>query len=124
VAVGGIGVVVNSASLMLLYHVARLQLVVSSATSTEIAIIVNFLLDDRWTFGCRSWRFSRLAKFNLASLMTLVVTVAVVWLLTTGVGLHYLWANLAAMTAAGALNFVSSTTWVWSAREAEPSRGC
>jgi putative flippase GtrA len=123
-AVGGLGVVVNSVSLTLLYDVARLQLVVASAASTEIAIIVNFLLDDRWTFGCRSWRFSRLAKFNLASLTTLVVTVAMVSLLTTRVGLHYLWANLAAITVAGALNFVTSATWVWGARGAELSRGC
>ena len=124
VVVGGIGVVVNSLSLTLLHQVLQLHLVVASTASTEIAILGNFVLDDRWTFGCRTWRFSRLAKFNLASLTTLVVTVATVWLLTHRVGLHYLLANLVAVGVAGTLNFVSSATWVWGAREAEPNRGC
>jgi hypothetical protein len=51
--VGGIGVGVNTAALFLLHQIAGLPVVAASALAVEVAILNNYLFNDRWTFGRR-----------------------------------------------------------------------
>ncbi len=110
--VGGTGIVVNNLALALLYAGAHLPLLVASVTAVEIAVVYNFLLDNRWAFGRRDVSLRRFARFNLASLGALVVNTSVLWLLVIDVRLEYLAANLAAIGAASVVN-LAGAGWTW-----------
>ncbi len=111
--VGTLGLGVNSAVLFLAHGVAGLPLLVASALAVEVAILHNFLWNDRWTFGASGFSLRRLGKFNLTSLGGLLIASGVLYLLVTFVGVHYLLANLAGVALATAWNFASSLLWTW-----------
>jgi dolichol-phosphate mannosyltransferase len=82
--VGLSGVVVDMAVLYLLHHDLGLALTRSKIVAGEVAIINNFLWNDRWTFGDVSRRqqgnrqkLRRFIKFNLVCLMGLVLNVII-----------------------------------------------
>jgi putative flippase GtrA len=110
--VGGSGAIVNIAILYLLAHVVALPLLVSSALAVECAVISNFLLNNRWTFGARDQPVRRFFKFNAMSLGALSVNVLIVWLLTRS-GVYFLAADLAGIAIAMAANYAGSVAWVW-----------
>ena len=114
--VGGLGALVNTGMLVILYHELHLALVVASALATELAIGHNYLWNDRWTFAQRSLSLSRFAKFNLVSLGGQCVTVATLWILVQHVGLHYIVANVIAIGLAVAWNFSVNLRWTWRPR--------
>jgi putative flippase GtrA len=110
--VGVSGVVVNMLALHLLYGIVGMTLLLASPLSAELAIVHNYLLNDRWTFHGGSPSLTRFAIFNLSALMALLVNVVVVWALVAW-GPHYLVANLAGIGAGAALNFGVSAGWIW-----------
>jgi putative flippase GtrA len=110
--VGGLGTVVNMTALYVLHRWAHLPLVMATALAVELAVVHNYLLNDRWTFGARAPTVRRFLKFNASVLGGLGVNVFVVWVLVRG-GVHFLVANAFGIGAAFAVNFASSTGWVW-----------
>ena len=110
--VGGSGAVLNTAVLYVLYRRLQVPLVAASALAAELAVVNNYLLNDRWTFAARSPSIRRFAKFNVSSLGGLAVNVLSVWFLTRH-GLPVLVANLAGIAAGMAVNLTLSVTWVW-----------
>jgi putative flippase GtrA len=110
--VGGTGVVINTAVLFLLSRGLGLPLPVSSAIAVELAIISNYMLNDRFTFAARRPSLRRLAKFNVTSLGGLGVNVVIVWLLTRR-GVYFLAANLVGIAVAVVVNYTFSVAWVW-----------
>ena len=110
--VGGSGVVINTAVLYLLSRGLRLPLPLSSAIAVELAIISNYVLNDRFTFAVRTPSFRRLAKFNVTSLGGLGVNVVIVWLLTRH-GVYFLAANFVGIAVAVVANYTFSVAWVW-----------
>jgi dolichol-phosphate mannosyltransferase len=65
-AVGGLGTIVNLAIMWMMVHLLSLNYVAAAITATEITILHNFLLQERFVFrdlkdGAHSWR-SRLAR--------------------------------------------------------------
>ncbi len=111
--VGGIGALVNSLALLLLFQRAHLPLVLASVLSAEVAIIHNFCWNDRWTFGRMRLSLRRFAKFNLVSLAGLVITTCTLWLLAGHLGVYYLAANLLGIALATAWNFAVNVVWTW-----------
>jgi putative flippase GtrA len=111
--VGGSGVVVNSVALFALYQLVGLPLLVASAIAVELAIASNFIWNDRWTFGRAHLSLRRFARFNVASLAALLITVATTWLLVHWAGVPYLLANIVGIGLASACNFVLSLQWTW-----------
>ncbi|MBV8719653.1 MAG: GtrA family protein [Chloroflexi bacterium] len=122
--VGGTGVAVNTAILFLLHQVAGLPVVVASALAVEVAIVTNYLLNDRWTFDRRRPSLRRFVQFNVVSLGGLLLTTTAVWVLTTALGVHYLLANLVGIGLATSWNFAANVYWTWGAdrRAARTSR--
>lgn len=110
--VGVAGACVNTISLHVLYGLAHLPLLLASPVSVELAVVHNYLLNDRWTFPGRAPSLSRFARFNASALLTLLVNVFAVWVLV-GSGIDYTAANLAGIGLGAALNFGASSTWVW-----------
>src|ERR1700724_2083964 len=79
--VGGTGMLVNSLMLVLLFQWAHMPLIIASALSTEVAIVNNFCWNDRWTFGRTQFSLSRFTRFNLVSLVGLIITAGTLWVL-------------------------------------------
>ncbi len=117
-AVGLSGVVVNEGLLWLLTEMIGIRCDISWYFSTEASIISNFILNDYFTFpdrrsaGAKSFGF-RLFKFNAVSLPGLAISRGIFWLLTTGVQLHYLIANLVGIAVATLWNYLVNTWWTW-----------
>ncbi|MEM6447419.1 MAG: glycosyltransferase [Cyanobacteria bacterium P01_D01_bin.123] len=112
--VGGSGVLVDMACLFAFHDSALLgwPLTPSKILAAECAILNNFLLNDRWTFADRArqqHRFTQTAKrwlkFNLICSLGLVLNLAVLQLLTRGLGLHYLAGNAIAIGLVTFWNF-------------------
>jgi dolichol-phosphate mannosyltransferase len=109
--VGITGTLINTGLLLLLARRFQLPVPLASGIAVELAIISNFLLNSSWTFAalpsCR-----RFAKFNVASLAGLGINITGVWLLTS-LGMYLLAADLIAIAAGFAVNYVISVVWVW-----------
>ncbi|MFJ9012544.1 GtrA family protein [Streptomyces canus] len=110
--VGGVGTVVNTAALYLLHRLLGVPLVAASVLAVELAVVHNYLVNNRWTFGMRVLSVRRFGKFNVSMLAGLAVNVLVLWALVH-VGAHLVVANVVAIGAAFGVNYTSSTLWVW-----------
>jgi putative flippase GtrA len=110
--VGATGTGINTAALYVFSRGLGLPLPVSSAMAVELAVLSNYLLNDRFTFATRKPSFKRLAKFNITSLAGLSVNVAIVWLLARH-GIYFLAANLVGIAVAVVVNYTFSAAWVW-----------
>lgn len=121
--VGGSGVLVNNAVLLALVEGLRMPPVPAAVVATECAIVSNFLLNDRWTFGdlrrssSRPW-VRRFASYNLLTLGGLVLSVGVLALLHGVAGVHYLLANAVGIAAGTLWNYGSNHQWTWARRRA------
>ena len=110
--VGASGAALNTMVLYALYHVAGLPLLISSALAVELAVISNYLLNDRWTFAAPAPSCRLFAKFNAASLVGLGLNVLTVWFLVRS-GVYFLAANLIGILISFASNYAFSIAWVW-----------
>jgi len=111
--VGGMGVLVNSVALFLLYEVARLPLAVASVLSTGLAIVNNYVWNDRWTFRRGRFSLRRFLRFGSVSLVGLGITVLVLSLLVMRARIDYRLANLAGIGLATVWNFSANVMWTW-----------
>ena len=111
--VGGLGTLVNTGALVILYHQLHLALVVASALATELAIGHNFLWNNYWTFGRAGLSLHRFAKFNASSLGGQCITIVTLWTLVGFVGVNYIAANLVGIGLALVWNFTISVHWTW-----------
>jgi len=126
--VGLLGVVVQLFFLTMMREWLGLHYLAATALAVEIAILHNFVWHERWTWFDRvgrdpAGRLRRLLRFNLASgTVSIASNVVFTALLVSGYGLHYLPANLLAISAGSVLNFVASEHLVFSL-EASSSGG-
>lgn len=111
-AVGAVGTVVNTTALYALHLLLRVPLVAASAMAVELAVVNNYVLNDRLTFATRALSMRRFVKFNVSMLAGLAVNVLLLWVLVRG-GVDLVVANLIAIGAAFAVNYASSALWVW-----------
>lgn len=121
--VGASGVVVNMGVLFLLVYLGSWNHIGAAAVSTEAAILSNFVLNDRWTFrsdGASSGWLRRAGSYNAVALAGLAVSLAVLAILTDGLRMHYLTANLFAIGAATLWNYTGSSRFAWRRQPAIP----
>lgn len=117
--VGLSGVLLNTGLLVALVEGAGLDEVLAATIATEAAILSNFSLNDRWTFADARSPFGRLrraAQYNAIALGGLLISVTALAALTRGVGLHYLLANLVAISAGFSWNYALNARMTWSSR--------
>ncbi len=113
--VGLSGMVVNSAILWALVRELHLAVLLGSLLATEVAILSNFLLNDRWTFRGVSERslMQRMLRFNGVALGGLAITAGMLTALASYTHLHLLIANGLAVGAATGWNYVVNSRWTW-----------
>lgn len=114
-AVGACGVLVNTLVLWALAQHVRLPVWLAGALATEAAVMSNFVLNDRWTFRGRGAGrvIERFVRFNGLALGGMMITTALLTLLTAAGGLNIFVANGAAVAAGAGWNYVMSSRWAW-----------
>ena len=113
VLVGGSGMLLNTAALIVLYHHLHVALVAASALATELAAANNFVWNNYWTFGQRALSLRRFARFNVVSLAGQCITILTLWALVREGGMNYVVANIAGVGLAFTWNFVANSRWTW-----------
>jgi len=120
--VGLIGVGVQLAVLAALTKFG-VNYLVATAVAVEIALLHNYAWHRRWTWADREARAGRLLRFHLANgLVSLISNLVWMRVLTGGLGVPAVPANLAAITVTSLLNFALGERWVFT-RSAEGARG-
>ncbi|MBW4695903.1 MAG: glycosyltransferase [Lyngbya sp. HA4199-MV5] len=118
--VGLSGLVVDMGLLYLLHGILGFGLTRSAIVAAELAIINNFVWNDRWTFGDlaqqqqkRHQVIKRFAKFNLICLMGLILKILILNLLFNGLHLNAYLANFLAIAAVTLWNFWINLKLSW-----------
>ena len=113
--IGGIG---TSLNLGVFYLLTRLGLyyLIASVIATEIAIVSNFLGNTYFTFSDkpRAGLGRKFLSFQAISLVTLVGTVGILWLLTSLFGQKFLllW-NLFSILSMFVVNYILNSMYTW-----------
>ena len=127
VSVGAVGAVVDTLVLVaatLLLGVSELW---GKAAGIEVAVVLMFLLNERWTFtghGGNGWRplLARLGKSHLVRSGGVAVQLAVFWALTVpygiavtvgGLDVWFLLASLVSIGIATLINYVFEGLFTW-----------
>ena len=114
--IGLTGLVINEALLALATERAHLYYLASAVISTQIAILWNFALTERWVYGGRSCRFdwkSRLGAFCLVCTTAQIMTTPMLYLLVDGAAVPYLLANLFAIGTSTLVRFAIADRVIW-----------
>lgn len=116
--VGGIGFMVDQLVLISLVELTGLTLELAKLASAEAAIVVMFIVNDRWTFsawggtGIRE-QLIRLLKSNLVRVGGITVAVVVLSLLVRYAGIPYPIANAIGIVCGFFVNYTFETLYTW-----------
>ncbi len=122
--VGFMGVGVNLTLLFVLTAWAHFFYLISAGMAVEAAILSNFLLNYRWTWGDRRGSALRcMFKFHSVSLVGLAVNLGVLAALTQGTHLHYLLSDFLGVGLATVWNFYANDLWTFHAMGAPGAQG-
>lgn len=121
--VGISGIIVNSAALWTLVRSDGLPVPLASLFATELAILSNFILNDRWTFDANesNW-ITRLVRFNSVALGGMVLTALLLTLLTQQAYMELVPANILAIGVATVWNYMANSRWTWAAAPAQATQ--
>ena len=125
--VGGIGIVVQLATLTALTNGLRMNYLLATVLAVEAAVVHNFVWHERFTWGDRgriSARVSlfRFLKFNLTTgLFSILGNVLSMSLFAGMVGLPYIPANLITVATCSTINFLVSDRFVFPIINARPT---
>ncbi|MCS7127500.1 MAG: GtrA family protein [Thaumarchaeota archaeon] len=92
----------------------------SAALVTEVTLVANFLINDRWTFGAggdpNNGFAARLLKFHASRVGSIAVNLATFYLLNKVLLVNHLVAYFLAVVVAFSVNLLTSFVWVWKVR--------
>jgi dolichol-phosphate mannosyltransferase len=117
--VGLSGVFVNEAVFWVSSVPLRVHYLASGAISAEVAIVNNFTWNDRWTFADKSASHSALSlpgrflRFNVSMIGGVIISLGVLYLLASFLGVNPLISNLVAIVCSTLWNFTASAKLVW-----------
>ena len=111
--VGGIGTVVKLGSLWLLVEMGGLHYLGAYPVAFVLTVSSNYLLNSLWTFRDRERGLKGYAKYMTLSSFTLCINQGLLWLLSSQLGLWYMWSASLGVLVAFFLNFTISRGWVW-----------
>lgn len=115
--VGGLSILLNEIILWFLIE-RKIYLPLASLISIESAILFSFLFNEIWTFKDRGRKrlrdfLKRMEKFNLASIVGLVINLFILLLLVKILSIHPLQANIVGISGAFIWNFFAHNLWTW-----------
>ncbi len=119
--VGALGIGVNQVVLGATVELGHVHYLVGAAMATLVSSTFNFGCSEIWVFpgrGTRGWAAAgrRYAGFTAVNVSTLVFRLPILYVLTSLLTLHYLFANLVAIGALTGLRFLVADLVIWPAR--------
>lgn len=114
--VGASGVVVNSLLLAIATEWLSLHYLISAAVATLGSTVWNFILTEVWVFQNRPTAQGRPLRFILFLLMNvgaLALRGPIMFMLTSGLGIHYLLSNLISLAALMLIRFAFADKLIW-----------
>jgi putative flippase GtrA len=122
---GGGSLALDLALQAVLLQLLGLPVWLAAGLSYQLALVVHYLVNDRWVFGQRRPSLRRLVEFQLTALTASLITYAVTNLLVYGptaalfaAGTGPYLAKIGGTAAATAWTFTSSFFWIWRPRPA------
>jgi len=118
--VGALGLVVNQVLLWLLVDVLHTgHLLVSAVIATQGSTTFNFIGTESWVFGARraggaKGVVKRFAIYDAVNSTALLLRLPALQVLTAGLHMNYLIANLITLVALTLLRFLIADTLIWS----------
>jgi putative flippase GtrA len=116
-AVGAAGIVVQAATLALLFRVAGLHYLAATAIAVEASVLHNFVWHRRWTWADRRRSgntSAMLLRFNLTTgAMSILGNLVLMVVLVAGVGLAPFVANMVTIAICSLINFALSDRFVF-----------
>ncbi|AUV81611.1 hypothetical protein C2R22_08050 [Salinigranum rubrum] len=127
VLVGALGLGVNQGVLFLATGVAGLSYVIGGTLSRVLSVLVNYAVNDAWTWGGRGdpgprEYVVRGFKYVLTRIVGIGIGLGALVLFVELLSLHYLVANVLAVGVGIAWGFGASERWVWRSDDAAPTR--
>lgn len=102
---GALSALVHVAVLVMLVEFLQMPSTMASALGFACAIPVNYLLQHRFVFGSGGGHQSFFPRYLAVTLLSMGLNVALHWLLTFWVGLHYVLAQILALGVVVLVNF-------------------
>jgi len=121
--VGMSGILVNGAILLLAKEIVGLHYLLAGFLSTQVSILWNFGLSERWVFSERadgSGTPRRVMQSVVMSNVALALAWPTIFVLTSRLGVPYLFASLGVLCMLTSLRFVVSDRVIW--RPSETNR--
>ena len=117
VVVGVSGLVVNTVFLAFFTDVFGLYYLLSAVLATQGSTLWNFALTERWVFrGGHQHRHSqgrRMVMFFIVNNAALALRGPMLFVLTSGVGIHYLVSNIISLGTLTIIRFGVADSWIW-----------
>jgi len=111
-----VGAVATAAQYLLLVALVDLfgsSAILASAISYAASTLLNYALNRRFTFSSQRAHGIALPRFLLVAATGLGLNTGIMWLLTAGVGLYYLLAQVFATGVVLVWNFVLNNYWTF-----------
>ncbi|MFP4590286.1 MAG: GtrA family protein [Halobacteriales archaeon] len=116
--VGGLGYLIDQGVILVVAEGLGVTLELAKVVSAETAIVVMFLINDRWTFA--SWgdddyrsKLRRLVRSNLVRIGGIAVAVAVLSVLVRYFDVPLLVANTVGIGCGFVVNYTFETLFTW-----------
>ena len=114
--VGATGLVVNTLLLALFAEVIGIFYVLAAILATQGSTLWNFCLTEAWVFAGRDHKLSggrRAAMFFAMNNAALALRVPLLVVLTSGLGINLLVANVLSLVALTLVRFGVADVWIW-----------
>jgi putative flippase GtrA len=117
--VGGLGILVQLATLITLTGWLGLNYLLGTALAVEAAVLHNFVWHERWTWAERArgglgGRLGRLLRFQLTNgLLSMVGNLLLMRLFSGELGMNYAFANALAIALCSLFNFFAGDRFVF-----------
>jgi dolichol-phosphate mannosyltransferase len=114
--VGGLGIFLNQYVLFVLTGLYGVYFLFSAILSSQVAVFVNFALNNFLVFRSRETTGGLVRKallFNAVSSSDLLVRIPLLWGLTSALGISYLSSNLVAILLTFGVRFLASEKKIW-----------
>ncbi|AIG97495.1 GtrA family protein [Archaeoglobus sp.] len=117
-SVGAFGALINTLLLYIFTEYFRIYYIVSSVLAIEVAIVIQFTLNDYWTFkdkrstNVRIFLF-RLLKSNLWRVAGIFVNISILYVLTELFKIYYIFSNFIGIGCAFIFNYIMESKLTW-----------
>ena len=118
--VGATGLVVNQVALWVFTEKFGIYYLLSAILATQVSTIWNFVLVERWVFdGGTDGRLRRFGLFWVMNNAWLLLRTPLLWVLTSGLHVNYLWSNALVLGAMTLVRFGIADRVIWADRDAD-----